>query len=217
VSALPPWANGPFELILHAETHLRNGDDFDRRIALISFDDAIEVSITTYLSLHPIQRGNRTYLKASTDKWLENYHTKLDFMDEELRSRGLTWEVERSHIVWAHDHRNEQYHGGKKGTPEKQVLDLIRKAALWVFAILFDITNPGTVLEDAIAANAPAPAPQRDGRFDRSIDGKYGVIELAEHQYYASELLFSADYAAYHEIGQRLCASEEATDLEDSA
>ncbi len=58
--ALPPWANGPFELIVHAESHRRNGDDFDRRIALITFDDAIEVSVTTYISLHPIQRGNRT-------------------------------------------------------------------------------------------------------------------------------------------------------------
>ena len=35
---LAPWANGPFELLIHAEGHLLNGDDFDRRIALISFD-----------------------------------------------------------------------------------------------------------------------------------------------------------------------------------
>jgi hypothetical protein len=51
VISLPPWANGPFELLVHAEGHLRNGDDFDRRIALISFDNAIEVAITTYLTL----------------------------------------------------------------------------------------------------------------------------------------------------------------------
>jgi hypothetical protein len=50
---LPPWADGPFELIVHAEMHLRKGEDFDRRIALISFDNSIEVSITTYLTLHP--------------------------------------------------------------------------------------------------------------------------------------------------------------------
>ncbi len=117
--ALPPWTNGPFELILHAESHRRNGDDFDRRIALITFDDAIEVSVTTYLSLHPIQRGNRTYPKVDVDKWLQDYHSKLDFLDEEIKRRGLAWEVDRAHIVWAHDHRNEQYHGGRKGTPEK--------------------------------------------------------------------------------------------------
>ena len=54
-----PWAYGPFELLLHAELHYRAGEDFDRRIAMIGFDNAIEVAITTYLGLHPIQRGNR--------------------------------------------------------------------------------------------------------------------------------------------------------------
>jgi hypothetical protein len=64
MSNLQPWAIGPFELILHAEGHLRNGDDFDRSIALISFDNSIEVSISTYLSLHPLLRGNRNYDKT---------------------------------------------------------------------------------------------------------------------------------------------------------
>jgi hypothetical protein len=53
---LPPWAEGPFELIVHGEMHLRSGQEFDRRMALISFDNSIEVSIHTYLGLHPIQR-----------------------------------------------------------------------------------------------------------------------------------------------------------------
>ncbi len=47
---LPPWAKGPFELLVHAEGHFIAGEDFDRRIALISFDNAIEVAITTYLT-----------------------------------------------------------------------------------------------------------------------------------------------------------------------
>ena len=35
----------------HAEIHYRKGSDYDRRLALISFDNSIEVSIATYLSL----------------------------------------------------------------------------------------------------------------------------------------------------------------------
>ena len=54
---LKPWAYGPFEILLHAELHYRVGEDFDRRIAMIGFDNAIEVAITTYLGLHPIQPG----------------------------------------------------------------------------------------------------------------------------------------------------------------
>jgi hypothetical protein len=43
MSKLKPWAAGPFELIRHADGHLKAGSDFDKRMALISYDNAIEV------------------------------------------------------------------------------------------------------------------------------------------------------------------------------
>jgi hypothetical protein len=116
---LPPWANGPFELLVHAEDHLINGDDFHRRIALISFDNAIEVAITTYLTLNPMfHRNGRTYDPEKKNRWLKTYHSKLDFLEEEIADRKSTWHVDRTYIAWCHGHRNEQYHGGQKGTPE---------------------------------------------------------------------------------------------------
>jgi len=204
MSSLPPWARGPFELLVHAEGHLRNGDDFDRRIALISFDNAIEVSITTYLTLHPIQRGNRQYKREDVDKWLQNYHTKLDFLEHAIAERNTGWQVEKSHIIWAHEHRNEQYHGGSKGTPEKYVLELTRGAALWIFGILFDVSDVERALEEAIVALLPSAPPQRDGKYDRAIDREYSMIEVAGQSYYISELLFAVDYIAYCDLGGRL-------------
>src|ERR1039458_10195023 len=124
---LPPWTDGPFELLVHAEMHLRAGEGFDRRIALISFDNAIEVAIATYLTLHPIQRGERKYKNDDVEKWLANYHSKLDFLAIELTERKLPWQVEHSHIIWAHAQRNEQYHGGNKGIPEKRCLGIVRR------------------------------------------------------------------------------------------
>ena len=52
---LDPWIYGPYELIQHAEGHLKANGDFDRRMALISYDNAIELTITTFLKLraHP--------------------------------------------------------------------------------------------------------------------------------------------------------------------
>jgi hypothetical protein len=211
MSALPPWATGPFELILHGEEHFLNGDDFDRRIALISFDDALEVSITTYLSLHPILRGNRTYPQIEVEGWLRNYHTRLDFLDQELKVRNLKWKIERGHIVWVHGQRNEQYHGGNKGTPEIAVLDLMRKAAMWVFSVLFDVPDPEDVLRSTIAAITPTPAPHHERPFDEAIDEAFGVIEIGGQRYPASELLFSTDYEAYRAIGQDLSMNTEAT------
>jgi hypothetical protein len=212
VIPLPPWANGPFELLVHAEGHLRGGDDFDRRISLISFDNAIEVAITTYLTLNPIQRSGRSYPKADVEKWLDNYHSKLDFLGQELASRKLPWLIERSHIVWVHDHRNAQYHGGQKGTPERHVLILVRKSALWIFSFLFDVADVEQRLEQAIIdSTAPAP-PQRDVRFDRAIDRVYGMVDVCDETYYASELLFSVDYTAYRDQGTRLCSENESSE-----
>jgi len=205
MTPLSPWAYGPFELLVHAEAHLRAGGDFDRRIALISFDNAIEVSISTYLTLPPILRGNREYRNDDVDRWLRNYPNKLDFLTSELTTRALGWEVEKNHILWAHDHRNEQYHGGNKGTPEMTCLSLIRKAALWIFGLLFDVSDANERLDKAIADSTPPPAPQRDGAYDRAIDLEYGMVEIGDQSFYASEVLFSVDYWAYRDIGARLC------------
>ena len=46
---LEPWIYGPSELIKHAEEHLQVNGDFDKRMALVSYDNVIEVSIDTYL------------------------------------------------------------------------------------------------------------------------------------------------------------------------
>lgn len=202
---LHPWAHGPFELLVHAEEHMTNGDDFDRRIALISFDNAIEVAITTYLTLNPIQREGRTYQRADLDTWLRNYHTKLDFLEVEIDARGLAWAVERSHIIWCHDQRNEQYHGGHKGTPEVRDLQIIRRAALWIFGVLYDVEDPEDALAEAIRDRGPPPTPQRDRSFDLAIDQECGIIDVGDQSYYASELLFATDFAAYTDFGRRLC------------
>ena len=201
---LAPWANGPFELIVHAEEHLRNGDDFDRRIALISFDDAIEVAITTYLTLHPIQRDNREYAKAKLEVWLRNFHTKLDFLEEELTTRSLAWTVKKSHIVWAHDHRNEQYHGGKKGTPEQSVLAIARTASMWIFGILFEVTDVDAAVKEAVQTSLPQIVPLRNKEYDEAIDTAIDAVTLGDSVYTASELLFSTDYDAYRELGASL-------------
>ena len=204
MSSLPPWANGPFELMVHAESHLRRADDFDRRIALISFDNAIEVAITTYLTLNPIQRGGLSYPTADVDKWMSNYHTKLDFFETEIGQRNISWLVEKSHIIWAHDHRNEQYHGGMKGIPEVNTLQIARTAALWVFSVLFSVSDAAAELEQALLDQAPQVLPSQDKRLDLAIDTQYGIISVGEQDYYASELLFSVDYPAYRDIGGRL-------------
>ena len=204
MNSLPPWANGPFELIVHAESHLRAADDFDRRIALISFDNAIEVAISTYLTLHPTQRGGRSFSSNDTEQWMKNYHTKLEFFEGEIARLNIKWLVEKSHIIWAHEHRNQQYHGGQQGVPELRTLQIARTAALWVFSVLFGVSDAESELERATLAKAPPAAPSRERKFDVAIDKQYGIVAVGEENYHASELLFAVDDAAYRDLGGKL-------------
>ncbi len=139
MNSVPPWARRPFELIVHAEGHFRDGEDSDRGMALISFDNAIEATIATYLNLKPPHRGGRTYPKQCVGNWLRDYHSKLCFLESEIKSRGIDWEVPDAHILWVHDQRNDQYHSGTQGIPEWSVINTARKAALWIFSVLFDV------------------------------------------------------------------------------
>lgn len=204
MNPLPPWANGPFELIVHAESHFQAGEDLGRSIALIGFDNAIEVAITTYLTLNPIQRGGRTYDGNDVDKWIRDYHTKLNFLEREIDSRNISWAIEKTHIIWVHDQRNEQYHGGRKGVPHLYTLSIARSAALWVFSVLFDVQHPEAVLEQAILDQTSPKPPSRQRDFDTAIDTEYGIMTVGEQDYYVSEILFSVDYNAYRDLGERL-------------
>ena len=213
--SLPPWANGPFELMVHAESHLKEAKDFDRRIALISFDNAIEVAISTYLTLKPIQRGGREYSNDDVTEWMRTYHTKLDFFESEIASRNINWIVEKSHIIWVHDQRNEQYHGGHKGIPEINTLKIARTAALWIFSTLFEVSDAEAALQQAVVNQAPPAPPSKEKNLDLAIDGEYGIITVGEQDYYTSELLFAVDYAAYSDLGVKLIDDAVAETVDD--
>ena len=204
MTTVPPWANSVFELIVHAEMHMIEDGDFDRRIALISFDNAIENSITTYLTLNPINRGGAAYPNTNVNHWLTNYHTRLEFLEAEIALRQTVWIVDKSNIVWVHDQRNEQFHGGRSGVPEQNVLEIVREAALWVFSMLFGVSDAETELEREIGARTLAPPPVPNESFNKAIDARYGVIEVGGASYYASELLFAVDFASYLSLGESL-------------
>lgn len=148
---LKPWCIKPFELLFHAEMHSQQKTDYGRRLSLVSFDNSIEVSVTTYLTLNPIQRGNRSYPKADVERWLNNYHTKLDFFFLELSTRGLPASKGKDEIVWFHDQRNEQYHGSSSGVPSMDTLNGIREIAIWVFSVLFNTPDVESLLTFALS------------------------------------------------------------------
>lgn len=214
---LKPWTRGSFELLIHAELHRQDGDDFDRRMAMISFDNAIEVAITTYLSLNPIQRGNRSYSRTDVEQWLANFHTKIDFFMIEIGNRGQTILFEQADIVWYHDSRNEQYHGGKASVPLIDELETIRKVAIWVFGILFDVHDAEARLSSAVDLRRPKPLEGRIPEYDSLIDDAYGTCIVAGDSYKTSDVLHALDPPSYAELGDALKREKEQIEQESKA
>lgn len=203
MSALTPWALGPFELLVHAEMHFRDGDDFDRRISIVGFDNAIEVAIHTYLNLHPVQRGNQTYKKEDVEKWLENFHSKIDFFIGEVMTRKLTVECDKATFVWYHEVRNGQYHVGGAAIPQSRELEGIRKAAFWVFCTLFGVVDVETLIDSHIKRESD-DLPKRSDGDDRLIDEEFGVVNVAGRRMYTSEIVHGVDPILYSELAADL-------------
>ena len=135
-----PWTRGPFELLCHAEEHRLRRSDFDRRMALISYDNAIEVSISTFLGLHPRQRDGLEYPTERKERWLANYHAQLDFLYDEFAPRStVPIGATREDVIFYHGLRNELYHSGNGLVPEESSIQGARLAATWVFSVLFKV------------------------------------------------------------------------------
>lgn len=136
---LKPWQVAAYELLKHGEQHRESGGSFDLRMALISYDNAIELSISTYLELHPDQRSSIHLPRDQVDKWKRNYHSKLQFFEEHVtKTLSRPMAVERSDIIHFHTVRNKLYHEGGAFVPHSEDVAGIRAAALWVFRTLFD-------------------------------------------------------------------------------
>jgi len=183
---LKPWAIGPFELLQHAEGHRLSQGDFDRRMAFISFDNAIESTVTTYLSLHPSQRGGRQYSREDVAKWLPNFHSKLAFLERHAALADVSMPQDSASMVFYHGLRNELYHNGNGVTPDATHLDGIREAALWTFSLIFECDA------EALLGTAVAPAPstsETDAQFSEAtkflqafLSAREALTELASLQ-----------------------------------
>jgi hypothetical protein len=211
---LKPWTRAAFDLIVHAELHLRDGGDFDRRMAHIGFDNAIEVAVTTYLCLNPIQRQKKSYPKDDVKRWMTNYHTKLEFLEQEATSRGWSLRIPNDEVIYYHDIRNDQYHSGGPGIPAAEDLAALRTAALDTFAMLFDIQDAEKVLDGCIQERLEnaAPLPLKNSTVDKILDMENEPVVIAGQPYVVSEALYATDPDAYGSVVAAVMESRDCLD-----
>jgi hypothetical protein len=167
-----PWTRSAFELLWHAEQHFKEGNDFDRRISFVGFDNAIEVSVVTFLSLNPELRNGQSFDKEEVRKWTASFANKVAFLEQHADRQGISMAVERSELLYLHYRRNTLYHGSEGLVPTLVDLNRIRLAAIWTFSILFDCDAETMLsataharngdLERAKKAAQETPEPQSD-------------------------------------------------------
>lgn len=205
---IPLWLNSSFHLLVHGELHYTLPEEFDQRLSLISFDNAIEASIACYLKLHPTQRGNRGYERERVRIALHDYHSKLDFLFEEVTVRGGICTITRQEIIYVHEQRGLFYHENPDFIPSNAVLAKAREAAFWVFAFLFEIPDLETEISTRIKQIRKVDLYQRNKDIDEFIDESYPEIEILGYSYRASEVLYAVDPVYYREFVEETLKAE---------
>jgi hypothetical protein len=149
-----PWTDGPQELLQHAADHLSLGRDFDRRIAMISVDNAVELAIKTYLGLPKRARGTDGPGRRELESANESFPALLDMLDRYAVDK-LTG-VDLGDIEWYHRLRNQLYHSGNGITVDRARVEAYLQVALGLFENLFG---------DAPRIDEKSPVQTKTGEF----------------------------------------------------
>lgn len=129
-----PWVSGPRELLDHGLEHLGKESDFDRRMALICIDNAVELIIKTYLALPKRINSSRPSRRA-LDEAFQSFPSMLDLLEDVAGSR--LGGIDLSDIDWYHTLRNQLYHGGNGLTVERQKVQVYAEIASRLYRNLF--------------------------------------------------------------------------------
>src|SRR5688572_30044400 len=117
-----PWASGPAEILEHGLSLLIEKDsDKNRRLAIISIDNAVELMIKTYLNLP----SRITGLKISRKDYAEFSESFPRLLDALEANAAKTLEgIDLGEVEWYHRLRNELYHQGNGLTVERRKVEV---------------------------------------------------------------------------------------------
>lgn len=145
ISDLPPWASGPAEILKHGLDLLRKDSDANRRLAMISIDNSVELIIKTYLGL-PRRVNGLKISRAEYQDFAESFPKLLDALEKHGLSKIGTLDL--GEIEWYHRLRNQLYHQGNGLTVERAKVEVYGQLAAALFESLFGV-KPPTPTDDA--------------------------------------------------------------------
>lgn len=142
-----PWSSGPGEILRHGLELLRKDSDTNRRLAMISIDNAVELMMKTYLGL-PKRVTGLAITRKEYQEVSESFPALLDAL-EKYAADKLDG-VDLGAIEWYHRLRNELYHQGNGLTVERDKVEIYAELANILFRNLFGyslVENPARKTE----------------------------------------------------------------------
>lgn len=132
--ATQPWAAGPREILEHGIGLLRKDSDKNRRLALLSVDNAVELTIKTYLGL-PKRISGINVPRKEYAEFSESFPKLLDAL--ELYASDKVPGLDLGEIEWFHRLRNQLYHQGNGLTVDRDKVEIYSELAKLLFEGLF--------------------------------------------------------------------------------
>jgi hypothetical protein len=129
-----PWATGPGEILRHGLGLLRNDTDTNRRLAIISIDNAVELMVKTYLGL-PKRVTGLTIPRNELQEVGESFPRLMDAL-EKYASDKLDG-VDLATVEWYHRIRNKLYHEANGLTVERDKIEIYAELANILYKNLF--------------------------------------------------------------------------------
>jgi hypothetical protein len=131
-----PWATGPQEILQHSLEMLGRNDDVSRRLALIAIDNAVELTIKTFLGL-PKRITGLGVPRRQFQEMSESFPALLDGLEKYATDRLDG--VDLGAIEWYHRLRNQLYHQGNGLTVARDKVEVYAELAKSLFRNLFGV------------------------------------------------------------------------------
>lgn len=129
-----PWASGPGEILRHGLSLLKKDSDTNRRLAMISIDNSVELMIKTYLGL-PKRISSLSITRKQYQEISDSFPALLDGLEQ--FAPNMLDGIDLGTIEWYHRLRNELYHQGNGLTVERDKVVIYAALANTLFRNLF--------------------------------------------------------------------------------
>lgn len=129
-----PWVSGPAEVLEHGLELLANDSSTNRRLALIAIDNAVKLSVKTFLSL-PKRVTGLSIARKRLEEISESFPSLLDALEEFAPDKLAG--VDLASIEWYHRLRNQLYHQGYGLSVERDKVEIYAELTNALFRNLF--------------------------------------------------------------------------------